>query len=96
MGKLVYSMLTSLDGYVSDAAGNFDWSVPDEELYTFINERSRTVGTYLLGRRMYETMVFWEDPESVRGEPAEMVEYAGMWQGYGKGRALVDARRGGE
>lgn len=84
MGKLVYSMLTSLDGYVSDAAGNFDWATPDQELHAYINDVSRSVGTCLLGRRMYETMVFWEDPESVRGEPAEMVEYAGIWQGYDK------------
>jgi dihydrofolate reductase len=84
MGKLVYSMLTSLDGYVSDATGNFDWATPDAELHAFINDRSRSLGTCLLGRRMYETMVFWEDPESVRGEPAEMVEYADIWQGYDK------------
>ncbi len=84
MGKLVYSMLTSLDGYVSDAAGNFDWATPDEELHAYINDVSRSVGTCLLGSRMYDTMVFWEDPESVRGEPAEMVEYAEIWQGYDK------------
>jgi dihydrofolate reductase len=84
MGKLVYSMLTSLDGYVADADGNFDWATPDEELHAYINDVSRSVGTCLLGRRMYETMVFWEDPESVRGEPDEMVEYAEIWQGYDK------------
>ena len=84
MGKLVYSMLTSLDGYVKDAEGGFDWAAPDEELHLYINDVSRSVGTCLLGRRMYETMVFWEDPESVRGEPPAMVEYAEIWQGYDK------------
>src|SRR5664279_3429607 len=84
MGKLIYSMLTSLDGYVSDAAGNFDWATPDQELHAYINSVSRSVGTCLLGRRMYETMVFWEDPQSVRGEPPVMVEYAEIWQGYNK------------
>ena len=84
MGKLVYSMLTSLDGYVNDADGRFEWAAPDEELHAYINTVSRSVGTCLLGRRMYETMVFWEDPESVRGEPPVMEEYAEIWQGYDK------------
>ena len=84
MGKLVYSMLTSLDGYVNDANGGFEWATPDEELHAYINSVSRSVGTCLLGRRMYETMVFWEDPESVRGEPSVMVEYAEIWRGYDK------------
>jgi dihydrofolate reductase len=84
MGRLVYSMLTSLDGYVNDADGRFEWATPDEELHAYINSVSRSVGTCLLGRRMYETMMFWEDPESVRGEPPVMVEYAEIWQGYDK------------
>jgi dihydrofolate reductase len=84
MGKLIYSMLTSLDGYVNDADGGFEWATPDEELHAYINSVSRSVGTCLLGRRMYETMVFWEDPESVRGEPSVMVEYAEIWRGYDK------------
>ena len=84
MGKLVYSMLTSLDGYVNDADGRFEWATPDEELHSYINDVSRSVGTCLLGRRMYETMVFWEDPATVRGEPPAMVDYAEIWQGYEK------------
>jgi RibD C-terminal domain len=84
MGKLIYSMLTSLDGYVNEADGGFEWATPDEELHTYINSVSRSVGTCLLGRRMYETMAFWEDPQSVRGEPPVMVEYAEIWQGYDK------------
>jgi len=84
MGKLVYSMLTSLDGYVKDAAGGFDWATPDEELHAYINDVSRSVGTCLMGRRMYETMVFWEDlaPEH-RSEPT-MAEYAEIWRAYDK------------
>jgi hypothetical protein len=77
-------MLTSLDGYVNDADGRFECATPDEELHAYINSVSRSVGTCLLGRRMYETMVFWADPRSVRGEPALMVEYAEIWQGYDK------------
>ena len=60
MAKLIYSGITSLDGYVADADGNFDWSVPDEEVHTFVNDLERPVGTYLYGRRMYEVMVSWE------------------------------------
>jgi dihydrofolate reductase len=60
MGKLIYSAITSLDGYVADQDGNFDWAEPDEEVHTFVNDLERTVGTYLYGRRMYEVMAFWE------------------------------------
>lgn len=77
-------MLTSLDGYVNDADGGFEWATPDEELHTDINSVSRSVGTRLLERRMYETMAFWEDPQSVRGEPPVMVEYAEIWEGDDK------------
>jgi dihydrofolate reductase len=63
MAKLIYSAIASLGGYVADQDGNFDWAVPDEEVHTFINDLQRPVGTYLYGRRMYETMVGWEtDP----------------------------------
>lgn len=84
MGKLVYSMLTSLDGYVSDVTGNFDWSVPDEELHTFINERSRSVGTYLLGRRMYQTMVAWETADDWADDSPTMLEYGRIWRSADK------------
>ena len=60
MAKLVYSTIASADGYVEDAAGNFEWGAPGEELFCFINDLERTAGTYLYGRRMYETMLFWE------------------------------------
>ena len=60
MAKLIYSAITSLDGYVEDADGNFDWAAPDEEVHRFVNDLERPIGTYLYGRRMYETMVYWE------------------------------------
>jgi dihydrofolate reductase len=58
--KLVYGAITSLDGYVADADGNFDWSAPDEEVHAFVNDRERTIGTYLLGRKMYDVLKVWE------------------------------------
>jgi dihydrofolate reductase len=60
MGKMIYSAITSLDGYVEDEDGSFDWAEPDEEVHTFVNDLGRPVGTYLYGRRMYEVMVAWE------------------------------------
>ncbi len=65
MAKLVYSALGSLDGYIADEHGNFDWAVPDDEVHAFINDLDREAGTYLYGRRMYEVMVGWETPEAL-------------------------------
>jgi dihydrofolate reductase len=79
MGKLFYSVLGSLDGYFEDAAGRFDWAAPDEEVHAFVNELERSIGTFLFGRRMYETMVFWETVPT-EGEPAAFVEYAELWR----------------
>jgi dihydrofolate reductase len=63
VAKMIYSGLASLDGYIADEQGNFDWAVPDEEVLVFLNDLERSVGTYLYGRRMYELMVGWEtDP----------------------------------
>lgn len=56
MARLIYSAIMSLDGYIADADGNFDWAAPDEEVHAFVNDLERPVGTYLYGRRMYETM----------------------------------------
>ena len=60
MAKLIYSAITSLDGYTPDGDGNFDWAAPDEEVHAFVNDLERPVGTYLYGRRMYEVMTYWE------------------------------------
>jgi dihydrofolate reductase len=81
VGKLIYSMITSLDGYVSDPDGAFGWGAPEEESHRFINERSRSIGTYLYGRRMYETMVAWE---TVEGLADYMQEYAEIWKAADK------------
>jgi dihydrofolate reductase len=80
MAKLIYSAFTSLDGYVADETGNFDWAELDEEVFTYINARERRVGTYLLGRKMYETMAVWEMPEVIAHLPAAALDYAPIWQ----------------
>jgi len=84
MGKLIYSMITSLDGYVSDKDGNFGWGAPDEELHEFVGELSREIGTYLYGRRMYETMVYWETAHTDPDQPPYIKDYARIWQATDK------------
>ena len=84
MGKLIYSAIASADGYVEDAAGSFDWAAPDEELHSFVNDLERPVGTYLYGRRMYQTMLYWETAHTVPGQPAVAREFAGLWQAADK------------
>ncbi|WP_040600886.1 dihydrofolate reductase family protein [Patulibacter medicamentivorans] len=80
MAKLIYAAIASLDGYVEDEEGRFDWAAPDEELHAYVNDLERPIGTYLYGRRMYETMVFWETASSDAGEPAVLSDYAGIWR----------------
>ena len=80
MAKLIYPAITSLDGYIEDEAGNFDWAAPDDEVHTFVNELERPVGTYLYGRRMYETMLFWESPPDVAEQPPYVQDWAEIWQ----------------
>ena len=84
MSKLIYSAIASLDGYVADADGNFDWAVPDEEVHTFINDLARPVGTYLYGRRMYETMVGWETDPTLADQSPVMRDFAEIWQAADK------------
>src|SRR5215208_3896370 len=84
MGKLIYSAITSLDGYVADEDGNFDWSAPDEEVHAFVNDLERPVGTYLYGRRMYEVMVYWETAHTVAGQPPVVQDFAKIWQAADK------------
>ena len=78
--KLIYAAIASLDGYVEDEEGRFDWAEPDEEVHAFANDLERPIGTYLYGRRMYETMVFWEGVSSDADEPAVFLDYAEIWQ----------------
>ncbi|GGB99806.1 dihydrofolate reductase family protein [Cellulomonas carbonis] len=80
MGKLIYAANASLDGYLEDEAGSFDWSVPTEEVHAFWNEHERGIGTSLYGRRMYEAMRVWEDDDWLVGEPAVVREYAQIWR----------------
>jgi dihydrofolate reductase len=80
MAKLIYSAIGSLDGFVEDASGTFEWAAPDEEVHAFANGLARPVGTYLYGRRMYETMVFWETVDPDDDWPAVAREFAGIWQ----------------
>jgi dihydrofolate reductase len=84
MAKLIYSAITSLDGYVADEDGNFDWAVPDEEVHAFVNDLERPVGTYLYGRRMYEVMVGWETAHTVANQPPLMQDFAEIWQAADK------------
>ena len=71
MASLTYVAIASLDGYIEDEQGKFDWAEPDEEVHAFVNDLERSVGTYLYGRRMYETMVWWETGD-----------HAGVYQDY--------------
>jgi len=84
MAKLIYTAITSLDGYVADEAGNFDWSAPDEEVHTFVNDLERPAGTYLYGRRIYEVMLYWETAHTVAGQPPFIQDYAAIWQAADK------------
>ena len=78
---LIYSMIASLDGYVEDESGNFHWAAPDEEVHAFVNELERPIGTFLYGRRMYETMVAWETMDD---EHPVMRDFAELWRAADK------------
>ena len=88
MAKLIYSAIASLDGYIEDEHGKFDWAAPDAEVHRFVNEMERPIGTYLYGRRMYETMVYWET-DARRGAPDPRLR--GDLAGRGQSRLLDDA-----
>ena len=81
--KLIYSAISSLDGYVADEDGKFDWGKPDEEVHTFVNDLQRPIGTYLLGRRMYEVLVAWETM-SVTDQPNHIRDFAEIWRSADK------------
>jgi dihydrofolate reductase len=84
MAKLIYSAIASLDGYIADKDGNFEWAMPDEEVHTFINDLERPVGTYLYGRRMYEVMVGWETDPTLADQSPVMRDFAEIWQAADK------------
>ena len=74
----------SLDGYVADERGNFDWAAPDEEVHRFVNDLSRPIGTFLLGRRMYETLRYWDDPPGLDSQPSVIQDFTAIWRGADK------------
>jgi dihydrofolate reductase len=80
MAKLIYSSIASLDGYIEDGDGNFDWAAPDEEVFRFVNDLERPVGTYLYGRRMYETMVYWETVQVLADDPPYVRDFTELWR----------------
>jgi dihydrofolate reductase len=84
VAKLIYSAIMSLDGYVADEDGHFDWAAPDDEVHAFVNDLERRVGTYLYGRRMYEVMAFWETAHTLADEPPVIKDYTDIWQAADK------------
>jgi len=84
MAKLIYSTITSLDCFVEDSDGGFDWAEPDEEVFSFVNQLERTIGTYLFGRRMYETMAYWETEPTQPDQAGVANEFAEMWRAADK------------
>lgn len=80
MAALVYSAIASLDGYVSDEDGGFDWAGPDPQVHAFVNDLERPIGTYLYGRRMYETMRYWDTAGTTRDLPPYVTDYAAIWR----------------
>jgi dihydrofolate reductase len=84
MARLIYPAILSLDGYIADADGRFEWAAPDEEVHAFVNELERPVGTYLYGRRMYQTMRYWETAHTVADQPPVALDFARIWQAADK------------
>jgi dihydrofolate reductase len=84
VAKLIYAAITSLDGYIEDQDGKFDWSAPDEEVHAFVNDLERPIGTYLYGRRMYEVMVAWETVDIAANESPAERDFAEIWRAADK------------
>jgi dihydrofolate reductase len=84
MARLIYSAIASLDGYVADEQGNFEWAAPDEEVHVFVNDLERPISTYLYGRRMYDVMAAWETMPSDAGQPGVMRDFAQIWRAADK------------
>ncbi len=82
--RLIYSAITSLDGYVEDEGGNFDWAMPGEEVFAFVNDLERQAGTYLFGRRMYATMVYWETAHTLADQSPVEQDFTSIWQAADK------------
>jgi dihydrofolate reductase len=84
VGRLIYSAITSLDGCVEDSGGKFDWSMPDEDVFRFVNNLERSIGTYLYGRRMYEVMLYWEGSPVEGSTPDLDGEFRKLWHAANK------------
>ncbi len=84
MARLIYSAITSLDGYIADEDGNFDWAAPDDEVHAFVNDLERPIGTYLYGRRMYEVMAAWDDARILAGQSPVAHDFAAIWRAADK------------
>jgi dihydrofolate reductase len=85
VAALIYAAIASLDGYVADREGKWDWSVPDEEVHAFVNDQEREVGTYLYGRKMYKVMRVWQDDALLDAHPEPvMKDYASIWRAADK------------
>ena len=84
MPKLIYPAIMSMDGYIEDVTGGFDWAAPDEQVHAFVNDLTRPIGTYLYGRRMYETMLYWETAEDVAGSDRVEQDFAAIWRAADK------------
>jgi dihydrofolate reductase len=98
VARLRYSAIASLDGYVVDAAGRFDWAAPSDEVHAFVNDRERTIGTYLYGRRMFEVMRYWATEDAAADRSPASAEYRRIWQSadkvvYSRSLATVDTPR---
>jgi dihydrofolate reductase len=84
VGKLIYSAIASVDGYVADAGGDFSWAAPDDEVHAFVNDLVRPVGTHLYGRRMYDVLVYWETAHELPGAGGVELDFARVWQAADK------------
>jgi dihydrofolate reductase len=84
VARLIYFAIASLDGYIEDESGRFDWAAPDEDVHSFVNDLERAIGTYLYGRRLYDTMVYWETAHTVADQPPHVLDYAAIWQAADK------------
>jgi dihydrofolate reductase len=84
LANLIYSAIGSLDGYVADEQGKFDWAAPDEEVHTFVNNLARPVGTFVLGRRMYDVLAYWDDPPALDQQPSVIQEFTEIWKSADK------------
>ena len=80
MAKLIYMAIASLDGYVTDEDGNFEWAKPDEEVHAFVNDLERPIGTHLYGRRLYEVMIGWETMHTLPDQTPQTLDFAAIWQ----------------